>query len=402
MTRPERNPAVVIGAGPYGLSIAARLRAQRIPVQVFGDPMGTWREHMPAGMLLKSAPSASSLAAPRPGYTLDDFCDRHAVPRLAPNEPVPVELFVRYGRWFQEHLVPDVERARVTALRHTGAGSELTLDSGEELRSATVVVASGLVAFAHVPRVAAALVPDGPSVKGPVSHSSQHADLSALSGRRVAVLGAGQSALETAVLLHEAGAEVQVVARRPVVFAGPPLPGPERFSMSRPPSPLGDGWKLVAVSRLPGPIRYLPAATRLTMVRRVLGPSGAWWLRERFEGTAGVRYGRLTGATLSGDEVHLTVSGTDTPVVADHVIAATGYRVDLDRVGFLDPGLRDRIARTGGWPRLRPTFESSVPGLYFAGLTAAATFGPVQRFVCGTGFAAGRIGRAVAASGAGR
>ena len=322
--------------------------------------------------------------------------------RLATHEPVPVDLFIRYGRWFQDELVPDVEQQRVERLRRSGDGFDMTLGTGEKLRAARAIVASGLTAFAHTPAVFAALTPDGPSTSGPVSHSSQHADLSGLRGSRVVVIGAGQSALETAALLHEAGAQVEVIARRRVVFADRPAvyDGPETFSFASPPSPLGQGWKLVAASRLPGQFRFLPASARFAIVKRVLGPSGGWWLRDRIVGSVPVRYGTIASAGLTHDQVELKVIGQDAnpvSVTADHVIAATGYRVDVDKVDFLDPALRAGVDRVVGWPRLGPHFESSAPGLFFAGLSAAGTFGPVQRFVCGTGFAAARISKAVAA-----
>jgi hypothetical protein len=133
----------------------------------------------------------------------------------------------------------------------------------------------------------------------------------------------------------------------------------------------------------------------------VLGPLGAWWLRDRFEGKVQVSAGHvLRGIRLDGSgKVVLSTSapgGRAGEFAADHVLAATGYRVDLEALGFLGSELRARLARTGGSPRLDADFGSSVPGLYFTGLPAAATFGPVMRFVCGTEWAAPRLARAVA------
>jgi hypothetical protein len=138
-------------------------------------------------------------------------------------------------------------------------------------------------------------------------------------------------------------------------------------------------------------------------VATVLGPSGAWWLRERVEGFVPVHLGhRLERAASDGSQVTLTFAtptgGTRTAQF-DHVMAATGYRVDVDRLAFIEDGLRRQIARTAGtWPALGPTLNSSVPGLYFTGLAAAATFGPLMRFVCGTGFAARRVAAGVGGS----
>ncbi len=392
------GPAVVLGAGPYGLAVAAHLRARDVPVRVFGEPMDSWRHRMPPGMFLKSVPAASSIAAPAPGHTLADYCALRGIAPLERDEPVPIDLFIAYGQWFGEELLPGIERTRVEVVRRHGAGLEVVLETGERVLTRTVVMATGLSGFAYVPPSLAAL-----EAAGVVSHSSRYGDLSALAGSEVIVVGAGQSALETAVLLHEAGARVQVVARRRVHFAeAPPLPGERRpFPLLRPDSPLGPGWRHVAVSSMPGSFRRLPAGVRLELVRRILGPSGAWWLRDRFTADITVHEGRhLVGATTVDGRVHLWVrdaAGTHTMLSADHVVAATGYRVDVDRFDVLEPAARAALRRTGGSPAVGPFLESSVPGLYFPGLSAAATFGPLQRFVCGTGFAAGRISAAVAA-----
>ncbi|MFI7601580.1 FAD-dependent oxidoreductase [Actinoplanes sp. NPDC049681] len=391
-------PVVVIGAGPYGLAVAAHLQGRKMPVRVFGDPMSSWRDHMPPGMFLKSTPEASSIAAPVPGYTLADYCRRAGRLPLGPDEPVPIGLFIDYGEWFRCELVPGVEPARVSDLRQDGDDFLIRLDTGEQVSTGNVVVATGLSRFAYVPEPLAALAASDAAV----THSCRYGDLARLAGADVVVVGAGQSALETAVLLHELGSRVRVVARRPVVFADPPddRRGSRSRAWRRPPSPLGPGWRHVAVSSLPASFRYLPPAVRLRLVARILGPSGAWWLRERFGPGIPVLQRHVVGARRDGAAVKLTLAdagGATSTLTADHVIAATGYRVDVGRLDFLDPALRSAVRRVGGFPRLGPAFESSVPGLSFPGLAAAASFGPLQRFVCGTGFAARRIVAALAA-----
>jgi FAD-dependent urate hydroxylase len=402
VTRSGSRPAVVIGAGPYGLAVAAHLRAYGVPVRVFGAVMTTWRNHMPDGMFLKSTPDASSISAPAAGFTLGDFCAQAGLPTLGENEQVPVELFIRYGQWFASQLVPGIEPRQVRRVEHAGRGFHLTLDSGEEVETDTVVLAAGVADFAYVPAELAAAVPGGPSPCAAVSHSSQHRDLSGFAGRDVAVIGAGQSALESAALLHEAGARVQVLARGQAIF-GFPLKAPARGLMGllpRPHSPLGPTWRIYPFSHAAGMFRHLPPQTRLKLVNRVLGPLGAWWLRDRVEGRVAIRNGqRVLAARDDGGRVLLTLdsgAGQHTEVAVDHVIAATGYRVDLDRLAFLGPDLRAGVRTLSGWPVLSAASESSVPGLFFAGLTATGTFGPVMRFVCGSGFAARRISAAVA------
>ncbi|WP_406129442.1 NAD(P)-binding domain-containing protein [Streptomyces sp. NBC_00989] len=386
---------VVIGTGPYGLSTAAHLKACGLHVRVFGSPMASWAENMPAGMLLKSPPSASMLSAPKPGFTLDAYARQAGEPRLEGHDPVPVEMFVRYGRWFAEQLVPEVEDIRVLGVDRQADGFHLKLASGEELRASAVVVASGMDGFAYVPEPLAALVPEGL-----VSRSSHHADLARFAGRDVVVVGAGQSAQESAALLGEAGARVQLLVRgRELVFGAAPTPPPHW----QPDTGLGRSWGLYGVVHHAAAFRFLPAVTRLRLVKRVLGPFGSWWLKPRLEGVVPVYLGQhITGAARNGDGVTLTTRDTEgrtRTIETGHVLAATGYRVRLDAVDFLAPELRAELTRTAGFPHLDAGLQSSVPGLYFTGIQAAATFGPLLRFTCGTQFAAPRLAAAVAARG---
>ncbi|QDO00070.1 NAD(P)/FAD-dependent oxidoreductase [Streptomyces sp. RLB3-17] len=396
------HPVAVIGAGPFGLSTAAHLRARGIPVRVFGEPMVSWRDHMPEGMLLKSTPVASSLDAPQPGHTLADYCDAAGIRRLVTDEDIiPVETFIAYGEWFQQQLVPELERVRVVSVDRRGSeGFELKLDSGESFTARAVVVATGLYGLAHLPPELGGAAADGPTPTGPVSHSSQHHDLARFSGKELIVVGAGQSALETAALATEAGAQVRVVSRGRgrVAFGAPPWKQPKL----RPESPFGRAWSLWALSYYPHPYRYLPAEARHYLVRRVLGPLGAWWLRDRFEGKVEVSEvsGIVRAAVSDGRPVLSvqTLGGRSEELAADHVIAATGYRVDIAAMDFLGHELRTALAVSRGTPKLGAGYCSSVPGLYFTGLPAAASYGPVMRFVCGTEFASPRLAKHLASA----
>ncbi|WP_042439442.1 NAD(P)-binding domain-containing protein [Streptacidiphilus albus] len=397
-------PVTVVGAGPYGLAAAAHLRVRGVPFRVFGDPMESWRERMPAGMYLKSTPSASSIADPWGTGTLARFRAAEGREPGGDLHPVPLDEFVRYGSWFQQRLVPALERTRVRRIGASGGAFRVELADGEVLASRSVVMANGLGPFGYVPPELAELV-----AAGAATHSAEHADLSGFAGQRVAVVGAGQSALESAALLLEAGAEPVLVARTAeLAFAAPPTgerprSRPPLRRLAKPDTTLGPGWSMLAYSRAAGAYRHLPEPVRGHLLRTVLGPSGGWWLRERVIGRVDLLTGhRILSAVPSGPGARLELADRDGAVrvlEADHVLAATGYRVDVDRIELLSPELRAAVRRTGRAPALSAGFESSVPGLYFTGLAAAATFGPVLRFVCGTGFASRRIGVAVAAGG---
>jgi hypothetical protein len=400
----ENSPsptAVVIGAGPYGLAVGAHLRGLGVETRVFGEPLESWRRNMPVGMFLKSEPHASSMSAPHPGYRLEDYCRSVGAHYPGWDEAVPIQLFVDYGRWFQEQLVP-LESGRISCVTRSGDGFDVVLDSGERLRPRTVVMAAGHTRYAHVPGNLGGLA-DAEKLPTPlVSHTKHHDDLSTFAGKSVAVVGRGQSALESAALLHEAGARPHLLVRADkVLWAGPPPPEPRPMSqrLLKPPSGLGPGWSHYGSERGAGVIRLLPKRTRLALVRIVLGPAGAWWLRERVEGVVPIRTDtEIVAAQERDGQADLTLrtaTGTDRLTV-DHVLLATGYKVDVDRLEFLDPALRNAVARVEGFPALDSGFQSTVPGLYFSGLSSAATFGPLMRFVCGTDFAAPRLARSVA------
>ncbi|WP_408057607.1 FAD-dependent oxidoreductase [Streptomyces chiangmaiensis] len=391
----------MVGAGPYGLSAAAHLRGAGVPVRIFGEVMGSWRHAMATGMFLKSTPAASDLSAPEPGGRLADFRRVHGEAELTELTPIPCEVFVRYGMWFRKRYVGEVESARAVAVDQApppGPGFLVRLDDGQEFPAAAVVVATGLNGLAHIPQELRRLAPEGPGVGALISHTSHHTDLSPYAGQRVAVVGGGQSALESAALLHESGADVQVLVREPRVLWGmkPDLVRPWTQRVAKPASPLGTGWVLAAVCKAPGGVRWLPAAARMLLFRRALGPSGGWWLRDRVSGIVPVRTSsRVTRAEAIASCVRLEIDepGGSETLAVDHVIAATGYRLDLDALPFLSSTVRGAVACVPGSkaPHLSASFESSVPGLYFTGSLTAPMFGPMMRFVAGTEFAATRI-----------
>ncbi|SFT33819.1 Predicted flavoprotein CzcO associated with the cation diffusion facilitator CzcD [Geodermatophilus amargosae] len=390
-------PVAVIGAGPYGLSVAAHLSELGVEHRIFGRPMSLWTDNMPRGMYLKSEGHASNLSDPAGRSTLRRYAAEHGLEYRDLGHPVPLDTFAGYGQWFQRRHVPNVEQVEVTTLTRDGDGFRLHLGDGSTLSAGRVVLATGMLAYAHVPDVLAGL----PSHR--VTHSSAHADLDHFTGRDVVVVGAGQSALETAALLHEAGARPQVLARADRIGwnvnpAGKSWPRRVRHPVST----IGTSWQLLFCAELPGAYRRLPEQKRVHLVQTTLGPAGGWWLRPRIEGVVPVTVAsHITAARASGDRAELTVEGPDGTSVlgADHVIVGTGYRVDLGRLLFLDPRLRAGVSTVAGSPILDRDLQSSVPGLHVVGLPAAVSFGPVQRFVAGTGFAARRVSGAVARRG---
>jgi FAD-dependent urate hydroxylase len=386
----------IVGAGPYGLSVAAHLRGAGVSYRQFGRPMHLWRDMMPRGMFLKSQGFASNLSDPERSHTLEAFCRKTGHPYASYGLPVPLDTFISYGQWFADELVPGLEEVLVTDLVRTRSGFDLSLSDGTHARARNVVLAAGVEHFARVPQLLAGLGPH-------CTHPSQHTDLAAFAGQRVAVVGAGQSALESAALMHESGADVHLVARASQVkWNGQPLdparPLPQR--MAEPESGLGSGWSTWFYSRHPELFRLLPERTRIYRARTALGPAGGWWLRARVEDQFPVLTGHaVTAATAGRDGVSLslrTADGVSRELGADHVIAATGYRPDLTRLSFLDSGLRDQLSTVDGTVAVDRSYQSSVQGLYVIGPAVAPTMGPVMRFVYGSEHASTTVARQLA------
>jgi thioredoxin reductase len=384
----------VVGAGPYGLSVAAHLAGQGANFKVFGRALQTWRDHMPRGMLLKSDGFASSLSAPSAGSSLGDYCVGRGLDYHPLTIPVALQTFVDYGLDFQRRFVPDLDPRTVIGLEQTSDGYGLTLADGERLPARRVVLAVGITHFAYMPPALADLPADL------VTHSSAHADVSRFCGRDVVVVGAGASAVDLAVYLADAGAMVRLVTRREQVrFGSEPGQGPRsRWNRIRHPSSgLGPGLRSRMYSDAPDLVRLLPAALRHEIVRRHLGPASPWRLRRKFETQVTLVAGsELVGAERQGDRVKLRLrgqGGEESCIDADHVIAATGYRPDLRRLTFMAQPLRERLRTTANTPVLNQSFEASERGLYFVGVAAANSFGPLMRFMYGADFTARRVSR---------
>jgi thioredoxin reductase len=389
----------IVGAGPYGLSVAAHLRRSGLSVRQFGLPMHLWRANMPHGMYLKSQGFASNLSDPDAAFTLSSFCRSSGRPYADYGLPVPLDTFVAYGAWFQQAAGLEVTEVMVTSLARAVGGYQLSLADGDTVTARQVVLAIGVEHFAYLPAELTGL----PAAA--CTHSSAHTDLATFRGQRVLVVGAGQSALESAALLHESGADVRMVLRRQqVVWNGAPLAldRPLLRRLREPEAGLGSGWSTWFYSRQPAMFRHLPESTRIYRARTALGPAGASWLRGRVEGEFPILAGHsLAGAASGPDGVRLAVTdraGQRTELAADHVIAATGYRPDLNRLAFLDPELRAGLRTVARTPALDRDYQTSAPGLYVVGPGVAPTFGPVMRFVYGTDHAARTVARRVSAA----
>ncbi|WP_028058749.1 NAD(P)-binding domain-containing protein [Candidatus Solirubrobacter pratensis] len=353
---------LVIGAGPYGLAAAHAARRLGLSVEVLGRPMSFWREHMPAGMFLRSGPD----------WHLDVAAELtfEAFDPVSP-DPIPIARYLEYADWFaakagiavRDEVVVTVAPAGDAASR----GFVATLASGAVISARAVIAAPGIAHFGVIPEWGA----------GVGAHTVDLVGFDELAGARVVIVGGRQSAYEWAALIGEAGAErVDVVHRHPE-------PRFDRVS-----------WAFVEphIERtlaVPGWWRRLPAAGREAIGQQFWDVGRLtleYWLAPRLARLPVHRHaGVEVVAPPAGGELELS---DGTRLHADRIVFACGYRADIARVPYLPP-----VASTGGFPDLDASFGTSLPGLYIPGFAATRDFGPFFGFVRGAVPAAALIAR---------
>jgi hypothetical protein len=383
----------VIGSGPYGLAVAAHLRSAAVSMRVFGRPLSFWREHMPKGMRLRSPWIATHIADPDRRFSLDVFAREAA---LEPRDQLPIERFVQYGDWFQRQAVPDLDPRKVVRVENAAPGFRLVLEDESVIHARRVVVAMGLANQELRPQPFAGID------RALVSHTCEHAGLDKWRGKRVAVVGRGQSACESALLLREAGSEVDLICRGEVRWVGMAREDAERVrgwrwrlrELLQAPSAVGPfPWNWL--NELPGLERLLPGGMRSWIGARSLRAASAWWVMSGLDGVQVLAGRAIKRVAKRGERVAVDLS--DGVREYDHVLLGTGYRIDIAKLGVLAPELLRRIAcrggSLGGSPMLGAGLESSVPGLHFVGASAVDSHGPLMRFIAGAGYAGRSVTR---------
>jgi len=395
----KKHDVVIIGAGPYGLSTAAHLQGAGVEPYVIGQPMSFWKQNMPEGMFLRSQVEASNIDAPQKSLSI--YAYEKAIGRKLPN-PLPIDDFISFGEWFQKQALPNVDRRMVTSVARNGSGFNVTFADGDRISGKAVVLALGIGLFKYRPEEFAGV----PAELAP--HSSEFRALAPFKGQRVAILGKGQSALESAALLHEAGAEVDVLVRaatleflrytwkkhlfRFVTGHGPLKPLSYKIL---PPTDLGNIKTCRKIAN-PESFRDQPPDVQRKLLKDCATPRGAYWLRGRLKDVRIRTETKVKHAQLDGNRIRLTMEDGSSDVY-DRVVLATGYRIDVHKYNVLDDSLKREIKAADGYPVLSTGLETSVDGLFMAGVIGERTLGPTLRFVTGTSNAGPRLAAAAVA-----
>lgn len=385
---------VVMGAGPYGLSTAAHLLGKGLNVAIFGKPMELWRSYMPKGMLLRSYWWATDLSDPQKQFGLERYLTQEkGIPVF---DPVPGETIAEYGLWFQKNVVPNVDETFIQTIEKRADHFEVTLVDGRVMTCASVVMAPGLQPYVyrapeydHLP-------------KELISHTAELHTFDHLAGKKVVMIGGGQSALESSALAYESGVQMELVSRKALVWiksaAGFPTQRTLLERIKSPKAGIAAGWFNKIEETFPYSFQRLPRSAKDRFLRGIAahGPMGSAWLRPRLIGKVPLHEETIVQeAREANGGVLLTLSNNQS-IQADHVILATGYRLDISRLSMLGSSLLPQIQEYQGSPVLSSHFETSVPGLYFVGFSSHKSCGAYYRFVVGTGAAAQRVAAAVA------
>lgn len=380
--------AVIVGAGPYGLSTAAHLVGRGLRVAVFGKTLDLWRNHMPKGMLLRSHWWATNLSDPHKQYGFKRFFKDSKYDKCY---PVPIEEFIDYGLWFQKRAVPNVDETYVSSIERRNDHFLLKLEDGRKVECAAVVMAIGCYYYAHRPEEFIGLP------AGLVSHTCDHDDLSRFKGMQIIVIGGGQSAIESAALLHEGGATVHVVSRRPILWLSPDRASERTIieKIQAPNAGIAPGWENWILEYIPYLFYRFPQQKK-DRYNSNYTSGAADWLRDRVIGKAVLHEGHaVVKMEVVDGKIDATISD-GAKVKADHILLGTGYEVDINKLQMINPSLLAEIKTDTAIPILSHWFESSVPGLYFVGLTSLRAFGPLYRFVVGCKATARRVASSVA------
>jgi len=386
----ERCDVAIIGAGPYGLSAAAHLaQVKGLDLRLFGEPMSFWERYMPTAMLLRSPWVASHIADPDGRLTLDAYRSETSNERLA--YPVGVRDFIRYGRWFHDQIGVGADTRKITCIDPAPDGFRLDIDDGSSLHARRVVVAGGIQPFAYRPPIFYGLP------RQLVSHTSEQRQFEHFNGKKVLIVGAGQSAIEAAAFSREAGADVEVIIRRDTLrWLGHRqwMHGKAVGWMFYGRGDVGPAGLSVLVQH-PNLFRRLPRSLQQRWGARAVRAAVSHRLMPRTTGIPMHMTRSIAGVREGGGRLHVRFEDGGERVV-DHVVLGTGYRIDVAKYPFFGSALLERLDLIDGYPRLRAGFETSLPGLHIVGAPSMWSYGPLMRFVAGTEFTGRTLAKRIA------
>jgi FAD-dependent urate hydroxylase len=350
---------IIIGSGPFGISLGAHAVANNLQYKLFGYPMDFWKNQMPQDMFIRTPHEFVSFSDPKDELTIQHYSEETSIELVT---PLPRPIFVDYANWFAKKAGIEFTTQLITKVEHKDGHYVVTSDNGKIFTSKNVIVATGVEHYKFLPD----FLKEFPT--NLVTHTSGYTSFSPFKGKKVVVLGSGQSAWEAAGLLHRDGADVELVYRQ----SGPNYAGSRENE--------------IALRDIGDVFFNLPLEEKKQGWGQSAG-SVAHFLKPYVEGivpqNSGVAIDNIE--QIKEDEIRITLSDGSEKIV-NHIIAATGFHINIDKVPFFNTDLLSQVEREEEYvqfPKLNESFESSLSGLYFAGPLSSHSHGPTFRFILG-------------------
>ena len=375
---------LIVGAGPFGLAIAAQAAHLGIEYLVVGKPMDFWRRNMPPGMFLRS--SWDWHLDPLDVHTIENFLKSRGQ-TTAGIEPLSLQFYLEYAEWFQKQKGITARPLIVERLDRSVENQSFiaTTNTGEVIEARSVALAPGFRYFPNVPEELKARLP-----AGRYEHTCEFVDFSSAADKRYLIVGGRQSAFEWAALLVEAGAHSVYISHR----------------HDSPSFAVSDwSWVEPLVDRMnddPNWFRRLSQDEKDTLNRRLWAEGRLkleTWLEPRIRNDRVKVLPRTEIIKCIDQNGELLVTLSDgQQVTCDQIVLATGYKVEIGRIPFLANGnMLAELDTRNGFPVLDDFFQTSVPGLFITSMPATQDFGPFFGFTVSVRASAKRICNAVKA-----
>jgi cation diffusion facilitator CzcD-associated flavoprotein CzcO len=362
----KHTDLLIVGAGPFGLAVAAKAAASGIDYLMIGKSMEFWRRNMPRGMFLRSA--CDWHLDPAGLHTIEDFLTSQGK-TSKDVEPLSLDFYLEYVEWFRskKQIEPIPVYIRQLDYLQNEKRFVATTFEGESFSASNVVLAPG---FRHFPNIPAELKTRLPA--GRFQHTCEFVDFSKSAGKRYLIIGGRQSAFEWAALLVEAGAEAVYLVHR---HDSPAFKTSDWSWVS----PLVQG-----MADNPGWFRNLSQSEKDSVSHRQWAEGRLKvepWLESRLPSDRVHIWPRTeVESCVDEGDLRLKLSNGETLSV-DQVILATGYKVNIRQLPYLAAGnVLPLIETRNDFPVLDEHFETSLRGLFITSFPATQDFGPFFGF----------------------